>query len=247
MKLGSMYPTGEPMVEAVCRTLIGNHTMLGELAPPEFGVQYQNMKKYETSLVVKACSLLVIGFVIAFPLLIITIRYLPILAHLGILTALTGMQYIRVAPAVVFLAILPVFRCIYVLALHSNPLALAWYSITKLYPMTALNVVSKTGASLPANTASLPADCAPYASTTGLTGNKYALCLTETRLIGLMPLLTQEGDIVAILHGCDVPFVVRPTTEQGYYRLVGEAYVPEIMNGKLMGNADENYVDIVPM
>jgi hypothetical protein len=50
--------------------------------------------------------------------------------------------------------------------------------------------------------------------------------------LGLGPEITREVDIVAVLSGCDLPFVLRP--EWGHYKLVGECYVEGIMHGEAL-------------
>ena len=40
----------------------------------------------------------------------------------------------------------------------------------------------------------------------------------------------EEGDILCVLLGCSFPVILRPTN--GYYLLIGEVYVDELMNGE---------------
>ena len=51
--------------------------------------------------------------------------------------------------------------------------------------------------------------------------------------IGLGPAETREGDIVVVIFGGSVPFVLRPR-EGGGYHLVGEAFVHGGMDGEMM-------------
>ena len=53
---------------------------------------------------------------------------------------------------------------------------------------------------------------------------------TEKGYIVLGPAIAQLGDCVCLLHGGNVPYVLRPM--DGYYQLVGECYVHGIMNGE---------------
>ncbi|KAG6022483.1 hypothetical protein E4U41_002246 [Claviceps citrina] len=245
LRMGSQYPTGESTVEAVWRTLVGNRTKHGEPAPPEFATQYELMKKYDNVLLFKACLILAIAFFTASPIFVLAIRFLPILVHVGILAILNWMQYLRLGPAMSFLFLLPLFRWLYIWLLIPTLLALAWHLCTRLYPMETLDLVANMGCTTAVSTSTLPADCAPYASSMVALANRHALCVTQERLIGLMPLLTRDGDVVVVFHGCDVPYVVRPTREQGHYRLVGEAYVHGVMNGEAVQSGADNYVDIV--
>ncbi|KAK9434829.1 Ankyrin and HET domain protein [Metarhizium brunneum] len=245
LRLGNVYATGEPIIEAFWRTMVANRTMLGELAPPEFASQYENMKKHDQALFHKASVLLLMGCLMALPLIIIGIRYLPVIAQVAVLSGLAWMQYIAVKPAVVFMVLLPVFRWIYVLLLVPVLVALAYYMCTHAYPAATLDLLVHMGVTTAGSTTGLPEDCAAYASSLGLVANKHSLCFTEDRLFGLMPLSTQENDVVVIIHGCDVPFVIRPTEREGHYRLVGECYVHGVMNGEVMFDVAKNSVDII--
>lgn len=56
------------------------------------------------------------------------------------------------------------------------------------------------------------------------------LFTTTKGYIGLGPRPTQGGDILCVLFGCPVPFVLQPSGER--YRLVGECYVHGVMQGE---------------
>jgi hypothetical protein len=56
-------------------------------------------------------------------------------------------------------------------------------------------------------------------------------CLTKKGYIGLAPLNAAEGDVVAVLNGGRVPFILR-RLENGKFQLVGEAYVHGLMRGE---------------
>lgn len=59
--------------------------------------------------------------------------------------------------------------------------------------------------------------------------------VTEGGFYGLGPQLMQEGDVVAVMPGLNVPFVLRPTGDK--YKLVGAAYIHGVMRGEVF---DEN-------
>ncbi|KAH8893672.1 HET-domain-containing protein [Thozetella sp. PMI_491] len=59
------------------------------------------------------------------------------------------------------------------------------------------------------------------------------LGVTRLGYLGLFPMSTEPGDVVSLLAGCHVPFVLRSTVGRGY-RLVGECYVHGVMNGEVM-------------
>ncbi|EKG21901.1 Heterokaryon incompatibility [Macrophomina phaseolina MS6] len=54
--------------------------------------------------------------------------------------------------------------------------------------------------------------------------------VTRRGFMGIGPPCMREGDVVSILSGGIVPFLLRPRGE--YYKLVGEAYIYGIMNGE---------------
>jgi Heterokaryon incompatibility protein (HET) len=62
--------------------------------------------------------------------------------------------------------------------------------------------------------------------------------MTENRRLGLAPALTQTEDIVCVLLGAKAPLILRPS-DNGTYKIVGEAYVQDIMFGAMLN--DERY------
>ncbi|PVH76868.1 hypothetical protein DL98DRAFT_517705 [Cadophora sp. DSE1049] len=63
-----------------------------------------------------------------------------------------------------------------------------------------------------------------------LTAHKQAF-ITEQGWIGMGPKSMLPGDLVAIILGADVPFILR-VDDQGHHRIVGEAYVQGAMDGE---------------
>jgi hypothetical protein len=63
-----------------------------------------------------------------------------------------------------------------------------------------------------------------------------AFMITERGYMGLAPAQTQPGDIVCVLRGGTVPYVLRPM-EDGCFQLVGECYVQGIMDGSFARQA----------
>ena len=59
---------------------------------------------------------------------------------------------------------------------------------------------------------------------------------TEKGYLGLAPWGAREGDVICVLRGGDVPFVLREK-EHGYWALVGEAYLHGIMDGSWVRKA----------
>jgi hypothetical protein len=56
--------------------------------------------------------------------------------------------------------------------------------------------------------------------------------VTEKGMLGLGPRTMEEGDVIAVLFGGSVPFVLRPVEEGRYWRLVGDCYVHDIIDGQ---------------
>ena len=55
--------------------------------------------------------------------------------------------------------------------------------------------------------------------------------------MGLGPNTLEENDLVVLLYGGDIPYILRPREEGGYV-LVGEAYVHGVMLGEIMPKVD---------
>lgn len=85
----------------------------------------------------------------------------------------------------------------------------------------------------------------------GISGLRAFLALTESRrfaatdvgLVGYVPMRAKKGDLVVILYGSEVPFVVRKEAGDKY-SLVGECYMHGIMQGQALkmavfGDEDE--------
>lgn len=62
-----------------------------------------------------------------------------------------------------------------------------------------------------------------------------AMFVTSKGFISLAPWNAQQGDVVNVLFGGWTPFILRKTTGEEKYALVGEAYVFGIMGGELFG------------
>jgi hypothetical protein len=60
--------------------------------------------------------------------------------------------------------------------------------------------------------------------------------VTESGYLGQGSCGPQKGDLVCILKGARVPFVLRPRKDE-YFELVGEAYVHGVMNGEFVRSA----------
>ena len=57
-------------------------------------------------------------------------------------------------------------------------------------------------------------------------------CATEKRYMGWAPLDAQVGDLVCVLEGEWVPFLLQPHGKM--YQLIGELYIHGLMDGQAM-------------
>lgn len=72
-----------------------------------------------------------------------------------------------------------------------------------------------------------------------IAAHERKFCSTKHKRIGLVPHTIKSGDLVAIIIGADVPFVLRPTNT-GRYELVGDCYIHGVMDGEaLVGKHDQ--------
>ena len=62
--------------------------------------------------------------------------------------------------------------------------------------------------------------------------------MTQNCRLGLAPALTQKDDVVCVLFGANAPFILR-SSKDGTYKIVGEAYVRDIMFGEIL--KDDRY------
>jgi hypothetical protein len=69
-----------------------------------------------------------------------------------------------------------------------------------------------------------------FNSAVDLTCHNRRLFVTTGGHLGLGPWQAQPGDILCVLGGADMPFIIRK--EDSRFRLVGECYVDDIMNGE---------------
>jgi hypothetical protein len=62
--------------------------------------------------------------------------------------------------------------------------------------------------------------------------------VTKRGYLTLAPRYTKPGDLVCLIFGAEVPFVLRPDGLR--YRLVGECYVHGMMDGEGLGLGEED-------
>ncbi|KAK0128803.1 hypothetical protein ONS95_000753 [Cadophora gregata] len=70
--------------------------------------------------------------------------------------------------------------------------------------------------------------------------------ITSKGYIGIAPLKTEIGDIVTVLEGGSVPFVLRALDEGGY-KFIGESYVDGIMEGEALVGRKTDDVQVLVM
>jgi hypothetical protein len=59
----------------------------------------------------------------------------------------------------------------------------------------------------------------------------YKAFATELDFFGVGPVSMREGDLLGVLFGAVVPFILRPA--EGGYQLVGECYAFDLMHGEI--------------
>lgn len=229
--LGQVYSNGQSIEEALWRTLIANRTWNGQPVPDDYQAQFENLKRHEFIMLSSATVLLGIFCLIALPLLVLAIRLIPIVTAVAVAMAMVKLPII---PSVAFIVLLPVFHWLWITALVPLLLGIFYLIAVKLYPLLFLHSLRLVGVSMVARTQGIPEDCAGYMKSFSCMANRHNLCFTEGVLMGLLPLLTEVGDVIAIVHGCPAPYVLRPTARQGYYKLIGECYLHGIMDGEFM-------------
>jgi hypothetical protein len=79
---------------------------------------------------------------------------------------------------------------------------------------------------------------------------KARFFITREGRLGFGPLDTRKGDLIVVLQGADVPFVVRECDNDGVYAILREAYVSGLMFGEMFErqsslNFDRGYKDPV--
>jgi hypothetical protein len=67
--------------------------------------------------------------------------------------------------------------------------------------------------------------------------------VTVKGYIGLASHCARNGDVVSVISGAQIPFILRPC-DGGKYRIVSEAYVDGIMDGEAVDNAVWNYIEL---
>jgi hypothetical protein len=61
---------------------------------------------------------------------------------------------------------------------------------------------------------------------------------TSNGMIGLGPKAMQQDDLLSILYGASVPFIIRPKSDGLGYILIGECYVHDLMSGDAVKHPD---------
>ncbi|KAG9235102.1 heterokaryon incompatibility protein-domain-containing protein [Amylocarpus encephaloides] len=71
------------------------------------------------------------------------------------------------------------------------------------------------------------------------------LAVTNKGYIGMAPSRAQQGDAVCILHGCNLPILLRPRGD-GSFELIGEYYLDGFMNGEAFDKDSGIDTTVVP-
>ena len=64
-------------------------------------------------------------------------------------------------------------------------------------------------------------------------------CATEDRYLGWVPRGTAKGDLICVVHGGEVPYILRPDPEgRSHYQIIRDCYIHGIMEGEAMARDD---------
>jgi hypothetical protein len=66
----------------------------------------------------------------------------------------------------------------------------------------------------------------------------HVLFITREGMMGLGPEAMRPDDVVVVLHGAQVPFILRPA-DDGLWRLVGDCYLYDFQTGKIVKDWEE--------
>jgi hypothetical protein len=66
-----------------------------------------------------------------------------------------------------------------------------------------------------------------------LSSEGRSFTITQKGHYGLGPWIAEPGDIFCIPLGARVPFILRKTGKESFYKLVGEAYIHGFMRGEV--------------
>ncbi|OCL13195.1 hypothetical protein AOQ84DRAFT_372400 [Glonium stellatum] len=79
-----------------------------------------------------------------------------------------------------------------------------------------------------------------YAATHGRTFFR-----TRRGRFGMRPSDIEQGDIIAILYGLRTPFILRPASPAGCWRIIGDSYIPPLMSGETAHSQPEYEFKII--
>lgn len=68
--------------------------------------------------------------------------------------------------------------------------------------------------------------------------------LSRIGYVGLGPIYMRPGDMIVVLTGASLPFIVRPVGERKY-RLLGECYCDGIMDGEIVKKRTKEKIVLV--
>jgi len=83
---------------------------------------------------------------------------------------------------------------------------------------------------------------AAIASALGAAAGSRRVYKSRKGYVGLCPPLSQKNDLICLIYGTNVPFLIRPREIGAGYLLVGETYLHGVMFGEAMGKATEKEV-----
>jgi hypothetical protein len=111
----------------------------------------------------------------------------------------------------------------------------AAYWRLRLQSSSSSSTTTTTGAGEPLLQEGQGGDAERFWMDMSLSSEGRSFLVTDGGLYGLGPWVARPGDLCCVLRGARVPFVLRRTGREGFYRLVGEAYAHGFMRGEVGG------------
>jgi hypothetical protein len=214
--------------------MIANRTHEGQRPPPEFFAEYRALRHRTNSQLGFALLGIAVLLLVSVPIIVPIIRLLSMKWYVLIIGGLVGMRQLSLYFGIGSLAIILSVQILHTVVILTAVGLAGWFTLRSGHDLLLSFYGFLASRAMLGWTpaASGPPESARYLRSFAFTANHYHMCVTARGYVGLVPLSTQRGDEVVILHGCDAPFVVRRRGELCF--LVGDAYIHGIMNGEAL-------------
>lgn len=75
----------------------------------------------------------------------------------------------------------------------------------------------------------------------GMMASGRNFCLSRERRIGWVPHAARTGDIVSIMPGSPVPFIIRPVERGNSYLMISQYYIHGIIDGEAVAGKEDQF------